>query len=94
MVEVMELGEEKIFQRFFPMERADFRFPAERSDHYTVIELSIFAERPVGLRKQLIKKIFSNIEQLATISSEDIEIILIEVEKTNWGLKGITGDEL
>ena len=38
--------------------------------------------------------IFNKIESEFAISQNDIEIVLIESNKYNWGIRGIPGDEL
>lgn len=45
IVEVLNLPREKRFHRFFPMDPEDILFPAEKSNRYTVIEVSMFEGR-------------------------------------------------
>jgi len=42
---------------------ADFIYPADRSEAYTIIEISIFEGRSAAAKKALIHLLFSNIEQ-------------------------------
>jgi phenylpyruvate tautomerase PptA (4-oxalocrotonate tautomerase family) len=85
---------EKRFHRFMGLERQDFLYPADRSEQYTIIELSMFAGRSVETKKALIQSLFHNIEQDCGISPHDIEITLFETARENWGIRGQTGDEL
>ncbi|MCG2927153.1 tautomerase family protein, partial [Escherichia coli] len=45
-------------------------------------------------KKQLINKIFKNIESESGISPQDIEITIFETPQENWGIRGKTADEL
>jgi len=85
---------EKKFHRFFPMEADDFLYPDDRSENYTIIEISMFEGRSIEAKKNLTKLIFENIGSLAGISNEDIEITIFETPKENWGIRGMPGDEL
>jgi hypothetical protein len=42
----------------------------------------------------LIKSLFKNINRDLDISVNDIEIYIIESKASNWGVRGITGDEI
>jgi phenylpyruvate tautomerase PptA (4-oxalocrotonate tautomerase family) len=91
--EVTGLTADKIVQRCYPLAAADFHCPG-KSPHYTIIEISVFAGRSVEIKKQLMKAIFTKIQQEVGAVATDIEIILTEIPSHQWGLRGITGDEL
>ncbi|RZF49476.1 tautomerase family protein [Acinetobacter halotolerans] len=85
---------EKKFQRFIALEPTDFIYPNDRSDNYTIIEISMFEGRTTQAKKQLIQTIFSNIHQQCGISPQDIEITIFETPKSHWGIRGQNADEL
>ncbi|RLP79795.1 tautomerase family protein [Mycetocola lacteus] len=93
---VAELGlpEAKRFHRFIPLEREDFIFPADRSQNYTIIEVSLFAGRSVDTRKRFIHELFERVSTDVGIDPQDLEITLTETPRENWGIRGTTGDEL
>ena len=93
-MEVFKLPKEKKFHRFFPLKRDNFFFPSNRSENYMIIEIIMFEGRAVKTKKELIKMLFYKIEKELKISSNDIEIVLIEIPQHNWGIRGIPGDEL
>jgi phenylpyruvate tautomerase PptA (4-oxalocrotonate tautomerase family) len=93
IVEALDLPQDKKFHRFFLMDREDFIYPADRSEKYTVIEISMFEGRSVEVKKKLIKLIFERIGMLG-ISKNDVEITIFETRKSNWGIRGMPGDEL
>lgn len=93
MVEALAFPENKRAHRFFPMQKEDFFYPQGRSDAYTVIEISMMQGRSVEARKQLIHLLFERIESELGIKSLDVEITLFESPASNWGFRGMTGDE-
>ncbi|MWC31041.1 tautomerase family protein [Paenibacillus sp. MMS18-CY102] len=94
IVEAFKLPADKKFQRFFPMEQDDFYFAPGRTEAYTVIEISVFEGRSTESKKQLIHLLFERIRNELSISPEDIEITIFETPQSNWGIRGVTGDEL
>lgn len=94
VVDAFQYPEDKKFHRFFPLDKENFYFPNDRSDKYTIIEISIFEGRSVNTKKMLINLIYNRFEQELSISPNDIEITLFETPKHNWGIRGLPGDEL
>lgn len=93
MVEALAFPENKRAQRFFPMSKEDYFYPEGRSDAYTVIEISMMAGRSVEAKKKLIHLLFEKIEAATGISPIDVEITLYESPPSDWGFRGLTGDE-
>ncbi len=50
--------------------------------------------RTVETKKSLIKSLFQKIEEGLQIDKDDIEICIIESPASNWGFRGMTGDEI
>jgi hypothetical protein len=94
LMEAFALPEDKRFHRFIGLEKEDFLYPSDRSEHYTIIELSLFEGRSVEAKKQLINRLFSKAKAYAGIEAQDLEITLFETPKCNWGIRGMPGDEL
>lgn len=94
IVEAFKFPVDKKFQRFFPMDKEDFYYASGRTEAYTIIEISIFEGRSVESKKQLIRLLFANIQLHLNISPEQIEITIFETPKSNWGIRGLPGDEL
>lgn len=85
---------EKKFQRFLPLDSENFIYPADRSAHYIIIEISMFEGRSVEAKKQLLRALFRNIKDQVGIAPQDVEITLFETPKHHWGIRGVPGDEL
>jgi phenylpyruvate tautomerase PptA (4-oxalocrotonate tautomerase family) len=94
LVEVFELPASKRFQRFIGLEVEDFLFDSDRSDRYTIIEISMFEGRSAETKKRLIRTLFSRLEQRTGLTPQDLEITMFETPRGNWGIRGQTGDEL
>lgn len=84
----------KKFHRFIALDEPYFIYPSDRSDRYTIIEISIFEGRSVAAKKQLIRLIYERIPQLAGIAPQDIELTLFETPRHAWGIRGKPGDEI
>ena len=85
---------QKRFQRFIWLEKADFIYPEERSEQYTILEISLFEGRSATTKKRLIQRLYDAIGAATGISPQDIEITLFETPAANWGIRGVPGDEL
>jgi phenylpyruvate tautomerase PptA (4-oxalocrotonate tautomerase family) len=95
VVDALQYPIDKRFHRFFPLEPDDYDYPAgERTERYTIIELSMFEGRTVEAKKQLIRLLFDRLENQLGISNFDLEITILETPKSNWGIRGLPGDEL
>ena len=94
VVEAFSYPIDKKFHRFLALDKSDFIYPESRSKNYTIIEISIFEDRSIQAKKQLIKLIFENIDREVGIKPKDVEITIFETPKGNCGIRGKPGDEL
>ena len=94
LTEVIGTPESKRFQRFIILKPEDFLFPSDRTNNYTIIEISLFSGRSVEVKKNLIRLLYQKLQEAVEITSQDLEITLIEIPPANWGVRGVTGDEL
>lgn len=94
MVDGLKFPPEKKFQRFFPMDTADFYFPTGRTEKYTIIEVSMFEGRSVDAKKEFIGLVYRRFREQLDILENDIEITIFETPMFNWGIRGLPGDEL
>lgn len=94
LVKILEYPEEKIFQRFIALEAENFIFPQDRSQLYTIIEISMFEGRTIETKKLFIKAILDNIHDLCGFEFNDIEVTIFETPKENWGIRGKNADDL
>ena len=94
LTEAIGTPEKKRFQRFIVLKPEDFIFPSERTNNYTIIEINMFVGRSVEAKKNLIRLLYQKIAETVDITPQDLEINLIETPRSNWGIRGVPGDEL
>lgn len=94
LMDAFGLPKNKRFHRYILLEEDNFYYPSDRSEKYIIIELSIFEGRAVETKKQLISLMFSKIKEYVGINEQDIEITIFETPMSNWGIRGMPGDEL
>ena len=86
---------ERRLQRFFPMDRADFIYPAhERSERYTIIEIETFEGRSKEVLKRLVKEMYARVPAATGIEPRDLDVIVTQQPRHAWGLMGECGDEI
>lgn len=93
LMDALQLPEEKRFQRFILMNKDDIYFPNDRSERYTIIEISMFEGRSAEVKKKLIRLIFKRVQVLG-FDVNDIEVTIFETPRSHWGIRGLPGDEL
>ncbi len=93
-VDALALPVSKRFHRFIALDPVDFLHPEDRSDRYTIIEISMFEGRSVETKKALIRSLFARIEAQCGIAPNDVEITIFETPRHNWGIGGLPADEL
>ncbi len=94
IVQSLSFPKDKKYHRFIKLDENDMIFPDDKSYKYTIIEIVMMEGRTTKTKKKLIKSLFENIETTLDISSHDIEICIIETPTSNWGFRGMTGDEI
>jgi phenylpyruvate tautomerase PptA (4-oxalocrotonate tautomerase family) len=66
---------------------ADFSAPPDKSDKYTLIEITLFTGRSIEAKRKLYRAIVRNLSALG-VPPMDIKIVLVEVATENWGVRG------
>lgn len=94
IVEAFAYPQNKRAHRFFYLDEGDFYSPEGRSDQYTIIEILMFEGRSVLAKKRLYQLIFERFESQLGISRIDVEIIITDSPRHNWGIRGKPGDEI
>ena len=85
IVDALQFPIDKRAHRFFPLDAADFVYPPDRSQRYTIIEISMFEGRSVATKKHLIRLLFERVAGELGIEPRDLEITIFESPKHNWG---------
>ncbi|MDJ0596821.1 MAG: tautomerase family protein [Pleurocapsa sp. MO_226.B13] len=94
LTEAIGTPEAKRFQRFIILDPANFIFPSDRTSNYTIIEINMFEGRSTEAKKNLIHLLYQKIAETTDITAQDLEITIMETPRSNWGVRGVPGDEL
>lgn len=94
LIEAIGTPEGKRFQRFIFIEPENFIFPSDRTSSYTIMEIMMFEGRSKASKKNLIRLLYQKIAGTVDINPQDLEITIFESSRENWGIRGISGDEL
>lgn len=94
LMECLKLPADKRFHRFIALDDEDFIYPSDRSEGYTILEISMFEGRSSESKKALIYQLFERFEKDLGIKPQDLEITIFETPRQNWGIRGKAGDEL
>jgi hypothetical protein len=92
VMDALQYPADKRAHRFFLLDPSDFFYPAGRTERYTIVEFSMIEGRSVDTKKQLIRLMFERVQSLG-ISGQDLEMTIFETPKSNWGFRGLPGDE-
>ena len=88
LIETLGISDWDRFQRIIEFNRSDFEAPAEKSDNFMIIELTIFPGRTKEQKKSAIEIITSKLVKALSIAPEDVFIIINEPPLENWGMAG------
>ena len=88
LIEALGISDWDRFQRIIEFVRSDFEAPAEKSDNFMIIELTIFPGRTKEQKKSAIEIITSKLVKALSIAPEDVFIIINEPPLENWGMAG------
>jgi 4-oxalocrotonate tautomerase family enzyme len=93
--DALKFPSERRLQRFFQMDAEDFIFPPhERSPRYIIIEIETFEGRSPETKRDLVRQLVRRIHDATGIEPRDIDVIVTEQPRYNWGLMGECGDEI
>ena len=94
VVAALDYPAEKRFHRFVGLDAADFVYPEDRGDDYTIIEVSMFEGRSTEAKRELIRQLFDRIAAEVGIAPHSVEITITETPKVNWGIRGVNAEDL
>lgn len=94
IVESLSFPQDKKYHRFISLNEDEMIFPDDKNEQYTIIEIMMMEGRTTETKKELIKSLFKNIKKKLEIENNDLEICIIESPASNWGFRGMTGDEI
>lgn len=67
--------------------------PPHVGPHYTIIEISLFTGRTIDAKRRLYAELGTALAPFG-LEPHDLKVILYEVPRENWGLRGLPGSEI
>jgi phenylpyruvate tautomerase PptA (4-oxalocrotonate tautomerase family) len=87
LVECFRIPDHDRAQRFVEYAADDFDIPPGRGPRFTIVTIAAFAGRSIDAKRALYRSIADRVEALG-VPRLDVLIVLDEVPKENWGLRG------
>jgi len=94
LVKALSIPDDDRFQRLYELENSLFERSPEKTDKFTLIELTLFPGRSAEIKKLVISEITRLLAERLNIFPPDIFIIINEPPLENWGLRGIQASEM
>ncbi|MEN0129693.1 MAG: tautomerase family protein [Brevundimonas sp.] len=91
LVESWGIPAEKRFHRFLLLDPEDLVAP--RSADYLIVEIVCFTGRSLPARRALVAALFEAGRELG-LTPDDLEVVILEAPPHNWGIRGLSGDQL
>jgi hypothetical protein len=92
--ETLGLPADKRFHRFIALNDEDFVHPPDRGAGYTILEIVMFAGRSDETKRACLRRLIAEVPAATAVPVHDLEIVILESPKANWGIRGMIGDEL
>jgi phenylpyruvate tautomerase PptA (4-oxalocrotonate tautomerase family) len=92
LVGAWQLPPDKRFHRFLLLDDGDLVAP--RSEAYLVIEVVCFAGRSDAAKRALVRAAYADVAPALGLGADDLELVILESPRQNWGIRGMAGDEL
>lgn len=70
-----------------------FIVPPHVGPGYTVVEISLFTGRSIEAKRRLYSELTASVAPFG-LAAHDLKVILNEVPRENWGLRGLPGSEI
>jgi phenylpyruvate tautomerase PptA (4-oxalocrotonate tautomerase family) len=86
-VDVLKVPDDSHPVRLSEYDSDAFLIPRQSSDSFTLVEATVYPGRTIETKRRLYARLISELGEVG-LAAEDIRIILYEVPRENWGLKG------
>ena len=93
LVEGIRIPEHDRDIRLTEHDPANILLPADISPRRTIIEITLFAGRSIEAKRRLYAALASGLAPFG-LEPREIKVVLIEVERENWGLRGLPASEI
>lgn len=87
LVESIKIPDDDRFQRLYELEKENFEFPPNKSEHVTLIEITMFPGRSLEAKKAFYQNLVDKLAKNPGIDGDDITIVLYEPPMDNWAVR-------
>jgi Tautomerase enzyme len=87
MIDALKVPEDTHPVRLCEYDADAFLIPNQSSTAFTLIEATVFSGRTIGTKRRLYTCLIDELGKTG-IAANNIRIVLYEVSRENWGLKG------
>ena len=94
LVSAFRIPESDRNQRIYELDEENFERNTNKSECFTIIQITAFKGRSPEAKRQLYRAIFDNLKRDPGISETDIIVCLNEPPLESWGIKGLPASEL
>ena len=88
LAEAIRIEDWDRFQRIVEIERQDFETAPDKTDHFMIIEITMFQGRSKEQKKAVIECVTSKLVNRLGIQPTDVFIVIQDPPNENWGLGG------
>lgn len=86
-IDVLKVPEDTHPVRLVEYDADSFLIPRQSSAAFTLVEATVYPGRTIETKRRLYAAMISNLGEL-DIAAEDVRIVLYEVARESWGLRG------
>jgi len=94
LVSAFKIPEYDRNQRIYELDEDSFERNNNKTDRFTIIEITAFKGRSVEAKRKLYMEIFNNLKRDPGISESNILVYINEPPLENWGIKGLPAKDV
>ena len=94
LVSAFKIPDDDRNQRIYELDAENFERRSNKTNNFTIIEITAFRGRSLEAKQNLYREIFQNLKSDPGIEESDILVYINEPELENWGIKGKPGSEI
>lgn len=89
LIETLNIPLDDRTQRLIEYDKENFILSSDKTDKYTIVELTIFKGRGIDVKRRLYESMFNALKKDLMIEPSDIIIYINEPTMENWGIRGM-----
>ena len=94
LVNALSIPDDDRNQRLYELDECLYERSPDKTEKFTLIELTLFPGRSAKMKKDAISEITRLLGERLEIKAQDVFIIINEPPLENWGLRGVPASEI